>query len=35
VDHFGFAPFSLGERSCIGRKFGQITILASLVVRFF
>jgi cytochrome P450 len=33
IDHFAFAPFSLGERSCIGRRFGQVVVLAALAVR--
>ncbi|GAB5037928.1 cytochrome p450 [Nannochloropsis oceanica] len=32
IDYFAFAPFSLGERSCLGRKFGQITVMASLAL---
>ena len=32
IDYFAFVPFSLGERSCLGRKFGQITVIATLAL---
>jgi hypothetical protein len=32
IDHFAFAAFSLGERSCIGRNFARIELLTTLAV---
>lgn len=32
VDFFAFAPFSLGERSCLGRRFAHIEIVTALAM---
>ena len=32
AEYFAFVPFSLGERSCLGRRFGQIMILTTLAL---
>lgn len=32
MDFFAFAPFSLGERSCLGRRFAHIEIVTALAM---
>jgi cytochrome P450 len=32
IDPFAFVPFSLGERSCLGRRFGQMTVMTTLAL---